>query len=68
MKIEVNENVYCLLNFINDSENEVTWKELVQYAIDYKCYKELYIHQSIIEKILKEHNKSIEEGNWVKPA
>ena len=67
MKIEVNENVFCILNFINDSENEVSWKELVQYAIDYKCYKELYIHQSIIEKILKEHNKAIQEDTWVKP-
>ena len=68
MKIEVNENLFCIINFINDSENKVTWKELVQYAIDYKCYKELYIHQSIIAKILEEHNSSISSGTWRKPV
>lgn len=67
MQIKVNENLTSIFNFINDCETEMTYKNLVQFCIDYKCYKELYIHQSIINKLVEEHNYDIKGGLWVKP-
>lgn len=68
MKIEVNENLTSLINYIHDSDKEVTVKELVQFAIDYKCFKELYIYWSVIQALNEEHTKALLQHTWKKPA
>ena len=67
MKVKVNENLTSIINYIRDSEKLVTWFELVQFCIDYRMYEELYINQSIIHKLILEHNSDIQHGLWKKP-
>ena len=57
MKVKVNENLTSLFNFIKEYRGVLSWFELVQWAIDYDMYQELYIHNMIISKLVDEHNK-----------
>lgn len=67
MKIKVNENLTSIINFIRDYEGIVNWDELVQYCLDYRMYEELYINQSIMQRLISEHNDQFRLGKWKKP-
>lgn len=60
LKIEVNDNLTSIFNFIQDSREIITFHDLVQFCIDFECYKELYLNQDIIYKLLVERNDIIE--------
>lgn len=68
MKIKVNENLTSLINYINECTNYVDWFEFVQFAIDYNMYQELYTHHFILQKLVNEHDKQIQNGTWKKPV
>ena len=60
LKVEINDNFNMILNYINSSLVEITYKELVQYCVDYDLYRELYVNFHIFEKLVQEKNKSLE--------
>ena len=66
MKVEVNENLTSIINHIQDTETVIDFDELLQFCIDYRMYKELYIHLPIIKEVIKQHNQKINAGTWVK--
>lgn len=68
MKVKVNENLTSIINYIKDFEGIVKWFELVQYCIDYRMYEELYVNQSIIQKLMNEHNEDFKLGKWKKAS
>lgn len=66
LKIEINDNLTSIFNYINDNQEYITFHELVQFCIDFECYKELYLNQDIIYKLLQEHNEKVsKEKNLV---
>lgn len=67
MKVKINENLTSLFNYVNECESYVSWKELVQFALDYKMYQELYMNVHVIQKLIDEHNDDINKGVWKKP-
>lgn len=56
-KIEPNENLVHIFDYINNNPDQITWTELIQMAIDYECYKELFLNHVIINYLLVEHNE-----------
>lgn len=68
MKIKINENLTSIINYIRDYEGVVTWFELVQYCLDYRMYEELYVNQTIINRLIVEHNNDYQLGVWKKPV
>lgn len=61
LKIEVNDNFNMILNYINSANDLITYKELVQYCIDYELYKELFINLKIFQILIEERNEVIEK-------
>lgn len=66
-KVKINENLTSLFNFINDSEKLISWKELVQFALDYDMYEELYLNSHILQKLIDDHDIQVKSGTWAKP-
>lgn len=66
-QIKVNENLTSLFNFIQECETTVSWADLVQFALDYKMYEELYLNAHILQKLIDDHDSKIRSGEWVKP-
>lgn len=60
-KIKVNDNLTNIFNFIQSSKERITFMELIQYCIDYDLYKEFYLNQQIIFRLLDERNQSFEK-------
>ena len=56
LKIKVNDNLNSIYNFINSKNDKISWYELIQWCIDYDCYKELYSNHFLINHVLEEHN------------
>lgn len=67
MKIECNENLTSIINYINDFEGFINWFDLTQYVIDYKMYKEYYLNLNLIKILVEYHNYQINTKVWVKP-
>ena len=61
LKIEYNDNLNCLCEFIKSSQEIVKFKDLLQFAIDYDSYKELYLNINMLEILRKEQNEEIEK-------
>lgn len=61
LKIEVNDNFNMILNYINSANELITYKELVQYCIDYELYKELFINLKIFQILIEERNEVIQK-------
>lgn len=61
LKVEVNDNFNMILNYINSSLEIITYKELIQYCIDYDLYKELYVNIKIFEKLIEEKNEVLQK-------
>ena len=59
VKIEYNDNLNCLCENIRSALEPITFNELLQYAIDYKCFKELYINLNMLEILRKEKNEEL---------
>lgn len=57
IKIKVNDNLNSIFNYINSKNDFVTWEELIQWCIDYDCYKELYTNHFLIAHLILEHNQ-----------
>lgn len=68
MKIKVNENLTSLFNFIREFDGIVKWIDIIQYALDYRMYQELYVNNIIIDRLIREHNDDYLAGRWVKPV
>lgn len=68
MKIKVNENLTSLFNYIREYDGIVTWRDIVQYSLDYRLYQELYVNNMIIDRLINEHNSDYLAGKWVKPV
>lgn len=67
MKIAVTENLTSLINYIRELDHEVDWHEFVQFAIDYECYQDLYINIPVLNLLVQDHNKQIQNYTWVPP-
>lgn len=61
VKIEYNDNLNCLCEFIKSSLEHVKFDDLLQFAIDYASYKELYLNLNVLEILRKEKNIELEE-------
>ena len=61
-KIEPNDSLQHIFDYINNCNVILTWKELIEMSIDYECYKELYLNHVIIRYLLEEHNEAINNG------
>lgn len=64
----VNDNFTNILNFINSSEHEVSYVDLLQYCIDYDQYKEYYLNYPVFKDILLEHNEKVRNASSVDSA
>ena len=62
------ENFTSLMNYINEYDGIVIWKDIIQFALDHSMYKELYMNHFIFDHLIKEHNESYRNGTWVKPV
>lgn len=60
MKVYVNYNLTSIFNYIHDSNEYISWYELVSWCLDMQYYKELYLNHFIIKYLLDEHNSYIE--------
>lgn len=69
MKINsINDNFTNILNYINSSEHEVSYADLLQYCIDYDQYKEYYLNYYVFKDILLEHNNKVGKASPVDSA
>lgn len=55
-KVTPNDSLIHIFDYINNSTDIVTWKDLIQMSIDYECYRELYLNHIIINRLVEEHN------------
>lgn len=63
LKIEINDNFNMIQNYILSSLEEVTFKDLLQYCIDYDLYRELYVNIQIFELLRNEKNLLLRSEN-----
>lgn len=63
LKIEINDNFNMIQNYILSSLEEVTFKDLLQYCIDYDLYRELYVNIQIFELLRNEKNLLLRTEN-----
>lgn len=68
MKKNKIENFTSLINYINEYDGLVYWFDIVQYALDYQMYNELYLNHFMIRYLIEEHNSRYLAGEWVKPV
>lgn len=61
VKIEINDNLHTLLNYIGSALEPISFNDLVQFSIDFECYKEFYINLEILDKLRIEKNAEVEE-------
>lgn len=61
IKSTPNENLIHIIDYINNDPHIITWKELIQMAFDYECYKELYSNHFVIKELVNEHNFDVEK-------
>lgn len=59
MKIKVNDNLTNIFNYIQANPEFIEFHDLVQYVIDYDLYREFYLNQQIIFRLLDEHNRKM---------
>lgn len=57
LKIQINDNFNSIYNFIITSQSVVTYKELIQFCMDYQCYQEFYINLAVWKCLIEEKNK-----------
>lgn len=63
LKIEINDNFNMIQNYILSSLEEVTFKDLLQYCIDYDLYRELYVNIQVFELLRNEKNILLRSEN-----
>lgn len=61
-KVEPNDSLIHIFDYINNNPDRITWKELIQMSIDYDCYRELYLNHIIINHLVGEHNEEHEQN------
>lgn len=61
IKIEVNDNLKTLLNYVESALEPISFYDLVQFSIDFECYKEFYINMEILDKLRLEKNIEVEK-------
>lgn len=59
-KVSVNDNLISIFDYINNSKI-LSFKELLQFILDYDLYKEYYLNQHIVHRLLDEHNNNFKE-------
>lgn len=63
MKIEVNDNFNMIQNYILSAVEYVSFKDLLQYCIDYQLYEELYVNITVFKILLDEKNLSFKQSD-----
>lgn len=58
----VNDNFTNILNYIESSDQVLSYYDLIQYCIDYDQYKELYLNYHVFKDLMLEHNKKLLES------
>lgn len=61
VKIEINDNLKTLLNYVESALEPISFYDLVQFSIDFECYKEFYINMEILDKLRIEKNIEVEK-------
>lgn len=62
LKIQINDNFNSIYNYIISSQKIVTYKEILQFCMDYQCYQEFYINLQVWKLLIEEQNKIIYEN------
>lgn len=58
-RIEVNDNFNMIFNYIVSSENQIFYKDLLQFCVDYDLYKEFYLNFNVWKILIEEKNASL---------
>lgn len=53
-------------NYILSSLEPVSFKDLLQYCIDYQLYEELYVNITVFEILRDEKNLSLKQSDYKK--
>lgn len=64
VKIEINDNFIMIMNYINSAQEVISYKELLQFCIDYQLYMELYLNLKVFEKLIEEKNKELKDKEY----
>lgn len=58
-KIQINDNWNMIYNYINSATERVDWFELVQFCVDFDCYKEFYLNINVWKLLVEERNNHL---------
>ena len=61
LKLEINDNFNMIMNFILSANDPLSFKELLQYCLDYDLYREFYVNLSVFRILLDEKNLALRE-------
>jgi len=61
LKLEINDNFNMIMNFILSANDPISFKELLQYCLDYDLYKEFYVNLAVFRVLLDEKNMALRE-------
>lgn len=59
LKIQINDNWNMIYNYINSATEKISWFELVQFCVDYQCYKEFYLNINVWKILVDERNNNL---------
>lgn len=56
-KLGYTEGLNNLVTYINTSKQYVTYKELLQYSVDFECFIDFYMNLNLLDRLIIEKNK-----------
>lgn len=62
-KIGYSEGLNNLVTYINTSMNYVTYKDLLQFSVDYDCFIDFYMNLNLLDRLIIEKNKKLLNEN-----
>lgn len=63
MKIEINDNFNMIQNYILSAVEPISFKDLLQYCIDYQLYEDFYVNITVFKILLDEKNLSFKQSD-----
>lgn len=61
-KIGYTEGLNNIVTYITTSMTFVTYKDLLQYCVDYDCFIDLYMNLNLVDRLMIERNKTLLNG------
>lgn len=56
-KLGYTEGLNNLVTYINTSKQYVTYKDLLQYSVDFECFIDFYMNLNLLDRLIIEKNK-----------